>query len=987
MGQIIEHAYDFEKLSKSIVQYLLQDADAEITKTKSKKDGGYDIVVKYQDGHSKKCALFECKLRKGNLNLRDIAANVIIAFNHGAIALVAITNYDFTQQTGEELIDFCQHTVLNVKIIIGEELQHILKESRIDVTDELSKYIDIKKTLRKDDFKALRINFDENILHQIFPQRGNYNLESDTLIEQLFSDEINYISTVLQRGALITVTGYLGVGKHQIIQGAFEKINKRIITIDATMHETKDLVVLDMLAQIWGLSTIKIFSLFSKNDVAEIAEMVGDKYNEEETIELLTALLNDTYADKHISARNNVLLCNYIINLLTLHIEDIGFVIYIKKLQFANQEIYDFLVYFVKYLAEKAIGCVISYQKPEYALQEGKNLLEKLRHIENYNEYPIELLSKDNALLYVKKMYPALSCYVANMIVSKVGTRLYNLSHLLKSLFPNGSTLSIDSNIIIQKLQLCTPNSVPSLLSQSLAQYKEIYPDLFQMCYLFECRIPIDICNHINNWAQCSEHLTNVGIFCCSCGMLIAQNEFVQDWIMHAYSNDSPSIQMAATRLLDSIQSVTYHVGYINMYRVLGRNEEALSLLEKNLTVLKKEKQYTFLRMGLIQAIEIAKLSHNRMQEIKYLIELLEIITIQKEITTDEAEAYIERLELYSKCEIFSEKAKFALSFFKLKREFKLGTYTKQNNTTIETAKNYYEGCIHKTLTDNTDDWLGRICSCYALLVKSTQGNKAALEIFENILKIFPDSFDLRREYFSHIACMQLFEEPLEAFKNYQQIFSLFNKEAPDSAALPFHEYGDLAMSQLVAQNFDDALLLTNDAIEIGRANGLLDEEGRCLNIRGCIEWCQGDLLSAEESFREASTIMRFSGYTHYAWRSQLNILQLSLVTGNYSNARITMLENLYADFSNLFTRKIQSLAQYDAQSFRKTIEYHALLILGVLWDKIMDDGKSHLKICKDFELGEHNELYKKDIGSFLSGDYKFMKSPYIQNGYIYFVG
>ena len=83
-----------------------------------------------------------------------------------------------------------------------------------------------------------------------------------------------------------------------------------------------------MLAQIWGLPTIKIFSLFSKNDIAEIAEMVGDKNNEEETIELLTALLNDTYVDKHISARNNVLLCNYIINLLTLHIEDIGFVIY-----------------------------------------------------------------------------------------------------------------------------------------------------------------------------------------------------------------------------------------------------------------------------------------------------------------------------------------------------------------------------------------------------------------------------------------------------------------------------------------------------------------------------------------------------------------------------------------------------------------------------------------------------------------------------------
>ena len=145
MGKIKEYADEFEKLSKSIVEYLLRDTDVEISQTTPKKDGGYDIIVKCRDGNSWKCALFECKMRKGNLNLRDIAANVIIAFNHGAVAFVAITNYDFTQQLGEELLDFCQHTVLNVKIIIGEELQHILQESSIDITDDLFKFIDIKK--------------------------------------------------------------------------------------------------------------------------------------------------------------------------------------------------------------------------------------------------------------------------------------------------------------------------------------------------------------------------------------------------------------------------------------------------------------------------------------------------------------------------------------------------------------------------------------------------------------------------------------------------------------------------------------------------------------------------------------------------------------------------------------------------------------------------------------------------------------------------
>ena len=343
-------------------------------------------------------------------------------------------------------------------------------------------------------------------------------------------------------------------------------------------------------------------------------------------------------------------------------------------------------------------------------------------------------------------------------------------------------------------------------------------------------------------------------------------------------------------------------------------------------------------------------------------------------------------MEYYSQCKILSEKDSYALSFFKIKREFKLGTYVQHNNPTIEIGKNYYNHCVDHTLSDNTDDWLGKICSCYALLIKSTKGNKSALKIFENSLKVFPNSFDLRREYFSHIACMQLFDEPLKAYENYQKILTLFKKEAPDSAALPFHEYGDLALSQLIAQILDNALLCANNAIEINQANGLIDEEGRCINIRGCIEWCQGKVLKAEKSFREAITIMKHSQYNHYLWRSQLNMLQLSLITSHYSDDIISMFENVYADFKNLLAPKIHFLAQSDADSLRKTIEYHALIVFGVL-QKEMNISQTSFKVYKDFELGQHTELYENDVDAFFNKNYYFSKSPYIQNGYIFFAG
>lgn len=125
-------------------------------------------------------------------------------------------------------------------------------------------------------------------------------------------------------------------------------------------------------------------------------------------------------------------------------------------------------------------------------------------------------------------------------------------------------------------------------------------------------------------------------------------------------------------------------------------------------------------------------------------------------------------------------------------------------------------------------------------------------------------------------------------------------------------------MCQLVAHDFPMAYLLTKDALKIGYANGVLDEEGRCLNIRGCIEWCQGNLSAAEASFHEAITIMQYSEYNHYLWRSQLNILQLSLITGNYSAERYSILEMVYTNFFDLLAVKINALSKLDSNFFAK---------------------------------------------------------------------
>lgn len=327
-----------------------------------------------------------------------------------------------------------------------------------------------------------------------------------------------------------------------------------------------------------------------------------------------------------------------------------------------------------------------------------------------------------------------------------------------------------------------------------------------------------------------------------------------------------------------------------------------------------------------------------------------------------------------------------ALAFFRLKRSFKMSEYS-DDLPAVQMGREYYTKCVQLGMTENEGDWLGRLCSCYALAVKSTQGNDAALQIFETSLKALPKSFELRREYWSHLACMNLFNDPATAFCHYQEILTLFSREAPDSAELPFHEYGDLAMAQLIAGNLTDAGKLVETAIQISQSNGLIDEEGRNLNIKGCVELCAGEREAAKESFREATALMRHAGCWHYAWRSELNYIELCSQEERDSPTMPEDLRRLYDEFKDLLADKIAHLAATDGDALYQTREYHALLVFGACWEHLKQVKIARVELPKDFKLDMHTETYQKHLKCFRKGRTDFMKSPYLRDGYIYLVG
>lgn len=978
----------FEELSEEIVKYLFRNTDAEVQRTREKKDGGYDVVVECRSDGKFQKAYFECKLRKKNLNLRDIAANVIIAFNHGAVAFVALTNRNFTQQTGSELLSFCQHSVLNVKVITGDDLKSLVRESGIAASDELQNLLVTPKAYRKDAFHILQIDIDADIVQQLFCRNNLPLEEEETFFVQNFSSELKNLTHYLRDGDLTIVHGYWGVGKSKLIHSALKASQKRVIHINAQLHETKDPLILEILSKIWGISEFELFSKFTKNEVKSISASVGGDCNDSETVRILTALFNENYADKRASATQNFLIGQYIAKLLKIHETDIGFVIYIENLQFTTKENYDFLKGLIRQFHDVQIGCVLQFQELEYKMSNGINFIEDLNLITQYKEIGLNPLRYEQAVDFVKCTCPNLSRHIAELIVDHAGTRIQSLSNLLVYLAQEQGGRLNDDRFLIKKLQILTANDAPGLMGMLLTGYRKKYADIFEVSYLLDCRVSLRICTLLDISPSTIDTLIAAGIFRCDQGVLVAMNGFVQKWIREIESPmGSARIYACAERLLPLLEQEKdpYTIEKISLCCALGQYKRGLDLLDANLRTWVRDKQYTALNRGLTIALHAVQKLGNAEREAGYLIQALDLMVIQKKLIEEPVQEWLDRLDRCVRCGL-PQHMSVALAFFRLKRAFKMGRFA-DDDPEVSPGAEYYRKCTAGQVTDNEGDWLGRVCSCYALTIKSTRGNQAALTAFEAARKFLPDSFDLRREYLSHLACIELFDKPLSAFVHYRKILTLFEHEAPDSAALPFHEYGDLAMSQLIAGNLPKARDLVENAIKISQSNGLLDEEGRNLNIHGCIELCEGNWKSAENLFQEATAIMRHAGCLNYAWRSELNYIEMQVLDGKRTTDLQRRFEALYCDFRSLLTGKIAVLIADNAAAFQRTREYHALLVLGLCWAFFDVEDAGALKIIEDFGLQECENSYCRHLRDFLNRKPDFINSPYLRNSYIYLVG
>lgn len=931
-------------------------------------------------------------MRGANLNLRDIAANVIIAFNEGAVSLVIFTNNNYTKQTNEHLKYFHKKTTLNIKIIIGEQISQLVRTYHISIAKELASLIGTKSKLKTFD-SALQIDLSKPELHHqfLYKQIEDEQSKSRNIYLTARNKELLQATQLfLQQGGMVAILGVIGSGKRTFCKALISNLNFKNINIDASLHRLQEHLLLDILLTIWGIPGKDIVDDFTIDHIDTILERLAKKYSDEQTLYILRRLFGDKSIKGINNEQYNIRICEYIVHLLNIHNPNSPYIFCIKNLEYASSELQNLLIYFTTRLQDYGIPCVILWNKEEYDvnIHQTSDLQDIFRAQKKFKIVKLHLYTHEEAVEYIKHSKPEISDYLATLIVDRIGVRQGNITMFLKFLDDTHIPLE-DYQRIALEIENLPPNHIPALTDKVLNFYWHRYHNLFHIIYLLRGKVSESI-------------LTQMGIQLSEPDKLVEENVLVyhNEWYSCANSvvwsiiedwskEDSPAIRRIANKVLKislEQKNPSYETNaYIQKY--LGQFEEAEKNLWQHILQLREYRQLDALIQSYDIAIELAKKQKNNINLLNYIIQQIDILTVKKKLLSEKANIrLIELKEILNDnfCQNIPKHFYFAYDYFIAKRDFKNGIYdTSTGNGAL--LKEYYEKTLQGIYRDNTEDWLGKLCYQYALYVKESQGNDAALIIFQDAIRLFPRSFSIQREYYSHLGCMELYRNPEQAFLYYCQIIDLF-KDNPALCALPFHEYVDKAMAKLLSGNAYDAEALAQEAVSICEANRVIDEWGRALNIRGCTMVHLNKPTEALVLFEESYKMLKTSGYKLFSWRSQLNYIQQAL----NSNIKIDQLKDdlkdAYDCFLSLFRDKINTLVKNDKNNFTLTREYHALLLFGLCIKRMR--LQKWIKPFTDFDIEIIKRKYNKDLKLIINNPEKALSgSPYFKTGIILMVG
>lgn len=1005
---------EFEQLAIDCVRDVYCRQEMQLIPTRLVKDNGYDAKIlsdAFRD--DKILSLIEAKLRSKNVGLRDVAATIIIGYNLGVYRIFFVINSYATPQFIDEIDNFKKKTNLKCTIvdnsIIKSWLDKLTISKRGNYSPELLSLLLNKKESDNSSCKSATSSGDNIAIGKIkMSEINRYTyLYKNGRIQEIIS---NLESCVLNEKNIILCGGE-GTGKSTLISKAvIGKID--CMHFDMSKCLTTRAFLIKILFTLWGIESLEGKLSFSESEIESITSYVGKECLDNSMRETLKMILDSSViAFSQRADYFNIIILEYLKKLLLLHAKEKNSYFYFCNLEKTSPDILAFLRSLCIMLNDINYHFILEIRTPitssEYFTSDKWNTeIELFKSIDN-TAYMISVpnFTSDEAVEYLTAVLTGLTKDHAMIIVESVGTTPLFLHCAIEWLYNNKIVHKYSNDrVLVEKFKPFFESIRPEQNMVFAIKWIEFfmekgleYKNFFTALYILDGNMPLSLFDKLFNgeliYDAVLESLEKNGI------IFIKNSNIVTAHLVYlaALKDSCSSIRIRRIGLLilqelenRKSKSDTERLKILDILYLCEDWNQLISDYKESILYLKNSYQFKIAYSYMKKIIEAFNSLFSRTMELKFYEDYLDALQIYFQLSVSlkyisqpsEKEwinKYLEILKLYNYIANKND-SRYDLFYNYICSQY----YFKNSN--FLTAKSFceivYDKKIEKILLENIDI-TSKLCIGYALAVKEIEGYDAAKNEFEALLAVYPDSLNLKGEYWVHLSCMALDNNPIKAYKYTSDVVELYESENMQIDHPLFHKYVDLAMELLFAKDYENGKISSFRAIELTMTNGIIAEEGRAKNILACCEYMLNkDIDYIINLLVSSCFLLEKSYYIPYLWRSRINLATFFIKKGSFDDALPYLLSVEHYLFENA-EEKIRS--DMRRKSLHSSREYIALLLIGVYYKRHFD------KIYFDeIQRKISSPLYDIHIQEILSGHYPdtiFCNSSYLHGDTIFIVG
>lgn len=1005
---------EFEQLAIDCVRDVYCHQETQLIPTRIVKDNGYDAKIlsdAFQD--EKILSLIEAKLRNKNVGLRDVAATVIIGYNLGVYRIFFVINSYATPQFIDEIENFKKKTNLKCTIVDNPILKSWIKNLAVsqkrNYSSELLSYLMNTTETENVLFKSSKTNEDNMYFQKNRGIKSNacaffYRNER---IQKIISD----LELCLSNRENAILCGGEGSGKSTIISKAIDNITD-LMHLDMSNCLTTRAFLLKLLFTLWGIENLEGKLNFNESDLDLITSCVGKENLDNRTQEALKIILNSSittfiqHADYF-----NIIILEYLKKLLLLHSKEKNSYFYFYNLEKTSPDVLVFLRSLCMMLNDINYHFILEIRTPitgnEYFTSDKWNTeVELFKSIDNSAHMTsIPEFTRDEAIEYLTIILKGLTKAHALVIIESVGTNplflhctvewLYNNKIINK--YPNDRVLVEKFKPFFESIR---PEQNMIFATKWISFFMENgleYKNFFTALYILDGKIPLTFFDKLFHRAliydTVLENLEKNGIiFIKNSNIVVAHLVYLT-----ALKNCCSSIQIRriCSLILHELEEkkLKNDLDRLKILDILYLCENWSRLItdyKESVMYLKNTYQFKIAYLYMKKVVNAFNNLFNESMELEFYKEYLDAFQlyfqlsaflklISQPIEKEWIDKYSEVLRHYDYLTAQD------ISRYDLFYNYICSQYYFKNSEYLvakEYCKIVYNKNLEKIFVENSD-LAGKLCIGYALAIKEIEGYEAAKDEFETFLTMYPESKNLKGEYWVHLSCMELDNNPINAYKYTSDVIKLYENENMQIEHPLFHKYVDLAMELLFAKDYEKSKNSSYQALELATANGIIAEEGRAKNILACCEYMLNkDIDYIIKLLKSSCFLLEKSYYIPYLWRSRINLATFYIKKGNFDDALPYLIS---AENYLLENAKEKILSNIKTKSLHSSREYIALLLIGAYYKKYYNK-----EYFEGIQSKVNSQLYNIHVQNITNGNYPdivFKDSSYLHEDTVFIVG